>query len=41
MRQIESKSEVFDALRDAMRITVDGSNQGLNDDGQGCRHQKH
>jgi len=35
MRQIESKIEVFDALRDAMRITVDGSNQGLNDDGQG------
>jgi hypothetical protein len=34
MRQIESKSEVFDALRDAMRITVDCSNQGLNDDGQ-------
>lgn len=35
MRQIESKIEVFDTLRDAMRITVDGSNQGLNDDGQG------
>jgi hypothetical protein len=34
MRQIESKIEVFDALRDAMRITVDCSNQGLNDDGQ-------
>lgn len=34
MRQIEDKIEVFDALRDAMRITVDGSNQGLNDDGQ-------
>ena len=36
MRQIESKIEIFDALRDAMRITVDGSNQGLNDDGQGA-----
>jgi len=34
MRQIESKIEVFDTLRDAMRITVDGSKQGLNDDGQ-------
>ncbi len=34
MRQIDSKIEVFDALRDAMRITVDGNNQGLNDDGQ-------
>lgn len=34
MRQIESKIEVFDALRDAMRITVDNKNQGLNDDGQ-------
>ena len=35
MRQIECKSEVFDALRNAMRITVDGSGRGLNDDGQG------
>ena len=34
MRQIESKIEVFDALRSAMRITVDNNNQGLNDDGQ-------
>jgi len=34
MRQIESKIEVFDTLRNAMRITVDGDNKGLNDDGQ-------
>ena len=34
MRAIEGKIEVFDALRNAMRITVDGSKQGLNDDGQ-------
>ena len=34
MRQIESKIEVFDALRDAMRITVNDKNKGLNDDGQ-------
>jgi hypothetical protein len=31
--QIESKSEVFDKLREAMRITVDRNHQGLNDDG--------
>lgn len=31
--QIESKSEVFDKLREAMRITVDQNHQGLNDDG--------
>jgi hypothetical protein len=34
MRAIEGKIEVFDKLRNAMRITVDGNNQGLNDDGQ-------
>lgn len=33
---IESKIEVFDTLRDAMRITVDGRNRGLNDDGEGA-----
>ena len=33
LRQIEAKSEVFDRLRDAMRITVDGGHHGLNDDG--------
>lgn len=33
LRQIEVKSEVFDRLRDAMRITVNGRHQGLNDDG--------
>jgi len=33
--EIESKIEVFDKLRDAMRITVDGQHRGLNDDGEG------
>ena len=34
LSEIESKIEVFDRLRDAMRITVDDQHQGLNDDGQ-------
>ena len=34
MTEIESKIEVFDKLRDAMRITVDEEHQGLNDDGE-------
>lgn len=34
MTAIESKIEVFDKLRDAMRITVDEEHQGLNDDGE-------
>lgn len=32
--EMESKIEVFDRLRDAMRITVDDQRRGLNDDGQ-------
>ena len=34
--EIESKIEVFDKLRDAMRITVNEQSQGLNDDGEGA-----
>ena len=34
LTEIESKIEVFDKLRDAMRITVDEPHQGLNDDGE-------
>jgi len=34
MTEIVSRIEVFDKLRDAMRITVDDQNRGLNDDGE-------
>ncbi len=36
--EIESKAEVFDRFRDAMRIAVaaDGQHRGLNDDGEGA-----
>ena len=33
VREIDSKCEIFDLLRDAMRITIDKPGQGLNDDG--------
>lgn len=36
MTEIVSRIEVFDKLRDAMRITVDDQNRGLNDDGEGA-----
>ena len=35
MTDIESEIDVFDRLRDAMRITVDDQRRGLNDDGDG------
>lgn len=37
--EIQSKAEVFDRLRDAMRIAVaaDGQHRGLNDDGEGAQ----
>jgi hypothetical protein len=36
MTEIVLRIEVFDKLRDAMRITVDDQNRGLNDDGEGA-----
>jgi len=36
MTKMESKIEVFDTLRDAMRITIDEHHRGLNDNGEDC-----